>query len=88
MLLRTHHVILCKLHMVSMYQPSKIRWQTSFQAWNILFDLLTFWDAPDEIFLGYENDFVYNAILNNTEFTFIEKNQNFFLFSLLNDPRR
>ena len=34
MILSAHHTLLCKFHMFYNYQPRK--WQTFFQAWNIL----------------------------------------------------
>ena len=58
------------------------------------FDLLPFWIASKRIFLGDENNFGYEPIPNNTEFTFMEKilKKLFCFFRknspyLLNEPR-
>ena len=53
---------LCKFHMVCIFQPPKIWWQTSVEAWSLLFDFPTFWIASKEIFLLKNN---YNQTMQN-----------------------
>ena len=69
---RTHLTFFYKFHMVCTSQLIKVWWQTSVQAYSILFDLASFWIASKEIFMWDWNKFCYKPLPNNVEFTSME----------------
>ena len=77
MLLRTHLAFFWKFHINCISQSPKIWWLTSVQARSTLFYLLPFWVASKQ------NNFCYEPIPNNAEFTSMKKYlKNIVLFHL------
>ena len=85
LLLRTQHTFFCKFHKGCTSQPPWLWWQTSVQAWSILFDFAPLRITSKQTLMWDWNIFCYKPISNNANFISMKKNseKDYFAFYAL-----